>query len=376
MDRRGERFGDRKGAQLDPPTSSVSHRVLGRTWASVRRTESLHAIGSIVCIDCMRTPPDLRPAAPASFRRKVAIPDTAWPSHLGRRKIHRHRTRDASQDNAHIYPGRWRVERRRRARSDPVARRFQWQNVLVTSLGARATPRPPAGPGTLPIGVTGVTDAIGLTAVPAAPCRAVPGRARGSRRDDPGGRDRGARGAAGAAAGGRPGGWAWPNHGLAGRVVPGRRRWAEAAGRAGDAFEEVVVAARFRRGRVGGCEPGHSCPREWSTVRWPSASADVRRWHSMALDGTRCQAISGDIRRWHSTSRDITRRRRAAHVAFLPGAQAGPFHGRGMGPVRARCHFHETWLPWEPIQNARPTVRKHGTLDTSVQTTCDRGDAR
>jgi hypothetical protein len=183
-----------------------------------------------VCIDCMRTPPDLRPAAPASFRRKVAIPDTAWPSHLGRRKIHRHRTRDASQDNAHIYPGRWRVERRRRARSDPVARRFQWQNVLVTSLGARATPRPPAGPGTLPIGVTGVTGAIGLTAVPAAPCRAVPGRARGSRRDDPGGRDRGARGAAGAAAGGRPGGGAWPNHGLAGRVVPGRRRWAEAAG--------------------------------------------------------------------------------------------------------------------------------------------------
>jgi hypothetical protein len=305
MDRRGERFGDRKGAQLDPPTSSVSHRVLGRTWASVRRTESLHAIGPIVCIDCMRTPPDLRPAAPASFRRKVAIPDTAWPSHLGRRKIHRHRTRDASQDNAHIYPGRWRVERRRRARSDPVARRFQWQNVLVTSLGARATPRPPAGPGTLPIGVTGVTDAIGLTAVPAAPCRAVPGRARGSRRDDPGGRDRGARGAAGAAAGGRPGGGAWPNHGLAGRVVPGRRRWAEAAGRAGDAFEDVVVAARFRRGRVGGCEPGHSCPREWSTVRWPSASADVRRWHSMALDGTRCQAISGDVTRRHSTSLDV-----------------------------------------------------------------------
>ncbi len=255
----------------------------------------------------MRTPPDLRPAAPASFRRKVAIPDTAWPSHLGRRKIHRHRTRDASQDNAHIYPGRWRVERRRRARSDPVARRFQWQNVLVTSLGARATPRPPAGPGTLPIGVIGVTDAIGLTAVPAAPCRAVPGRARGSRRDDPGGRDRGARGAAGAAAGGRPGGWAWPNHGLAGRVVPGRRRWAEAAGRAGDAFEEVVVAARFRRGRVGGCEPGHSCPREWSTVRWPSASADVRRWHSMALDGTRCQAISGDIRRYQAMSLDVTR---------------------------------------------------------------------
>ena len=154
----------------------------------------------------------------------------------------------------------------------------------------------------------------------AAPCRAVPGRARGSRRDDPGGRDRGARGAAGAAAGGRPGSGALPNHGLAGRVVPGRRRWAEAAGRAGDAFEEVVVAARFRRGRVGGCEPGHSCPREWSTVRWPSASADVRRWaevdQGVAFDRSYVIVVTSFIHRMkysrHRCLRDVVSRHQSA----------------------------------------------------------------
>jgi hypothetical protein len=38
-----------------------------------------------------------------------------------------------------------------------------------------------------------------------------------------------------------------------------------------------------------------------------TASLGVRRWHSMALDGTRCQAISGDIRRYQAISGDVTR---------------------------------------------------------------------
>jgi len=95
---RGARFGDRKGAQLHPPTSSVSHRVLGRTRASVRRTES------IVCTrqsDSSDTTVSHVSDRAASFRQMVPIQDTDRPSSLGRPKINTHTTRGQSKDKAH-----------------------------------------------------------------------------------------------------------------------------------------------------------------------------------------------------------------------------------------------------------------------------------
>jgi hypothetical protein len=148
----------------------------------------------------MPTPPDSRRGALASFRRKVAIPDTGRPPNLGRKNINPSRTRGASKDKARTQRGPWRTSRRIRSRAAPSARLPTFDAHTCVCRGRERRPKPPSAPGTpgaVPRGRAPRGSAAPRTRFPRR-------RAPRSRREGKGARVGGARAATGGQGGGRP----------------------------------------------------------------------------------------------------------------------------------------------------------------------------